>query len=73
MRLTDEEREELDNLRAFAPRWDKMCSNCKATPTVGATGMCGPCTFGEAKTVDGRWWSDEDQARYNHLRGLESR
>ena len=37
------------------PDWSTPCSVCEATPTVPLTGMCGPCTFGEADTVGGNW------------------
>ncbi len=31
------------------------CENCQSTPTVGFTGLCGPCCFGEASTAGGNW------------------
>lgn len=31
------------------------CTVCKATPTVYPTGLCGPCCFGEADTINGNW------------------
>lgn len=37
------------------PDWTKKCENCKATPIVPLTGLCGPCTFGEAETAGGNW------------------
>jgi hypothetical protein len=37
------------------PDWDHDCEVCGARPIVPATGMCGPCTFGEAETADGNW------------------
>lgn len=37
------------------PDWSIPCSNCGAVPTVPVTGLCGPCTFGEAETVGGNW------------------
>lgn len=37
------------------PDWTSECENCGATPVVSCTGLCGPCTFGEADTVDGDW------------------
>lgn len=37
------------------PDWDRGCMCCGATPIVPATGMCGPCTFGEAATIAGSW------------------
>lgn len=43
------------NEEAFARDWTRGCSNCGATPVVNATGLCGPCTFGEAATAGGNW------------------
>ena len=37
----------------FEPDWTGKCEVCGASPIVPATGMCGPCTFGEAETVNG--------------------
>lgn len=35
--------------------WNHKCGNCGQVPTVHPTGLCGPCCFGEADTVDGNW------------------
>lgn len=37
------------------PDWTGNCLICDASPIVPATGMCGPCTFGEAETAGGNW------------------
>lgn len=37
------------------PDWSKECEICGATPVVPITGMCGPCTWGEAETANGNW------------------
>jgi hypothetical protein len=37
------------------PDWTGKCEVCGDSPIVPATGMCGPCTFGEADTVGGNW------------------
>jgi hypothetical protein len=37
------------------PRWDFACDVCGATPVHPLTGLCGPCTFGEAETIGGNW------------------
>jgi hypothetical protein len=37
------------------PDWSGKCEVCGASPIVPATGMCGPCTWGDADTVDGNW------------------
>lgn len=37
------------------PRWDYKCEVCGESPVHPATGMCGPCTFGEADTAGGNW------------------
>ncbi len=62
--------DEFDNLSAFRPDWECSCSNCDAIPTVGELGLCGPCTWGEADTMNGAWWDDKDEARYEELRLL---
>lgn len=38
-----------------APDWDGKCEVCGSSPVHRMTGMCGPCTFGEADTVGGDW------------------
>lgn len=38
-----------------SPDWSGSCSNCGESPIVPATGLCGPCTFGEAATAGGNW------------------
>jgi hypothetical protein len=37
------------------PDWEHTCDNCGASPIVPATGLCGPCTFGDASTAGGNW------------------
>ena len=37
------------------PDWSGKCEVCEQSPIVPATGMCGPCTFGEASTANGNW------------------
>ena len=37
------------------PDWQTSCKVCGAVPTVPLTGLCGPCTFGEAETAGGNW------------------
>jgi len=51
---TDPTRDYCDNC-AGAQDWQKKCENCGETPTVVATGLCGPCTWGEAATAGGDW------------------
>lgn len=38
-----------------APDWGGTCENCGSSPIVPLTGLCGPCTFGEADTAGGNW------------------
>ena len=61
------EHDELENLKAFRPIWDAKCCVCGASPTVAATDLCGPCTWGEADTAGGGWWSAEDDKRLAEL------
>jgi hypothetical protein len=44
-----------DTLTDVSPDWLTPCIVCGEVPTVPVTEMCGPCTFGEAKTADGGW------------------
>lgn len=37
------------------PDWTKECIVCGQRPVHRVTGMCGPCTFGEADTINGEW------------------
>jgi hypothetical protein len=39
----------------FAADYTRDCEVCEQTPVVNATGLCGPCTFGESDTKDGNW------------------
>lgn len=48
----------LETVNALAkqkPDWTRGCENCGQKPIVPATGLCGPCTFGEADTAGGNW------------------
>ncbi len=38
-----------------SPDWEGTCEICGDSPIVPVTGMCGPCTFGEADTMNGNW------------------
>lgn len=40
---------------SHTPRWDYKCEVCGQSPVHPLTGMCGPCTFGEADTMGGNW------------------
>lgn len=37
------------------PDWDGECEVCGQSPIVPITGLCGPCTWGEADTIGGNW------------------
>lgn len=45
---------ELDE-NSTEPDWSHSCEVCGQTPIVPMTGLCGPCTFGEADTAGGNW------------------
>jgi len=49
------ERGSIKNEIDTEPVWDRNCSNCETSPVVRCTGLCGPCTFGEAETANGNW------------------
>ena len=48
--------------KQLRPSWTQKCQVCGETPIVPLTGMCGPCTFGEADTINGGWWDEDEQA-----------
>lgn len=37
------------------PDWRRSCKVCGERPILPLTGLCGPCTFGEAETAGGNW------------------
>ena len=37
------------------PDWISPCDVCGQVPVLPLTGMCGPCSFGEAETAGGNW------------------
>ena len=37
------------------PDWTSKCDVCGQSPVLPMTGMCGPCTFGDASTLNGNW------------------
>jgi len=51
----------------YAPDYESSCCNCGQSPVVTAvdendkvvhtTEMCGPCTWGEAATIDPDTWN----------------
>jgi hypothetical protein len=45
----------LKKKEGSAPDWESSCSGCGAIPIVPESGLCGPCTFGEAETIGGNW------------------
>lgn len=49
---------QLSREKELEPDWIHKCAVCGQTPIVPLTGMCGPCTFGEADTVGGNWIAD---------------
>jgi len=44
-----------DRCHETEPDWGGQCEVCGQSPIVPITGMCGPCTFGEAGTINGNW------------------
>ena len=40
--------------RLYRKVWEP-CQVCGEMPIVSGTGMCGPCTWGEAETAGGTW------------------
>ncbi len=39
----------------FEADWSQTCSACGQSPIVPVTGLCGPCTFGQADTAGGNF------------------
>ena len=52
---TDEQLDAMSEEERGRPDWGHRCQVCDATPVVPITGMCGPCSFGEAETANGNW------------------
>jgi len=52
---TETEPESMTDEEAFKADWGRECEVCGQKPVVNATGLCGPCTFGEADTAGGNW------------------
>lgn len=60
------EQENILSDNKFEPDYEKQCDNCGQVPTVRIvnaqgqevmhTEMCGPCTWGEAETIDLEKW-----------------
>lgn len=41
--------------KCAGPDWSADCEVCGARPIVKLTGLCGPCTWGDASTAGGNW------------------
>ncbi len=52
--IVDSKKEEPEDKQATR-NYEVGCENCDQKPTVGDTGLCGPCCFGEAETINGNW------------------
>lgn len=55
IRQYDEPQTDDGHTQDSRPDWSSECEVCGAKPVVPLTGMCGPCTFGEAETSGGNW------------------
>lgn len=44
----------------YQPNWKRKCQ-CGATPVVPVSGLCGPCHWGKAATINGGWWDEKKQ------------
>ena len=42
----------------YEPDYMKACENCETSPIVPVSGLCGPCHWGMAGTIDGNWWDE---------------
>lgn len=54
-KMKAKERGGIERQRLSGPDWSESCEVCGSKPVVPETGMCGPCTFGDASTVGGNW------------------
>jgi hypothetical protein len=43
--------------------YTRKCEGCGAKPVVSMTGLCGPCTFGEASCADPAEWEGEYESK----------
>ena len=53
--LDEEHGSPIVPIESSEPDWEGQCENCGQSPTHPLTGLCGPCTFGEAETAGGNW------------------
>jgi hypothetical protein len=63
--MSDDETDVVD----YEPDFESECETCGQTPTVMginatgkvvlATGLCGPCTWGEAEMLDWSKWNEK--------------
>lgn len=44
-----------DHVSEMKPDWSSSCASCSSSPVMPLTGMCGPCTTGDASTAQGEW------------------
>jgi hypothetical protein len=68
-----DEHEMRRNHERLRPDWSQCCLNCGASPIVPATGLCGPCTFGEADTSGGQWWDEDDEITSEDTHDIDDR
>jgi len=50
-----EKGKEIAQDKEVEPDWDHECEVCGQRPILPVSGMCGPCTFGDAETAGGDW------------------
>ncbi len=68
--MSDEEIEAtgpVTHIGAYRPAYRQRCENCEQSPVVKGVlngvivydgSMCGPCTWGEARTIDPSTWNE---------------
>lgn len=47
--------------------YTRECENCGQSPIVSLTGLCGPCTFGEAACLDPAEWEGDYESEGKSL------
>lgn len=53
--MSEKKKEKKIDPESTEPDWNSECEVCGMSPIVPLTGMCGPCTWGEAETIGGNW------------------
>lgn len=62
---------QIERIDSYEPDWKTPCEVCGQLPSVTAVrngkvvmhiGMCGPCAWGEKRTIDPSTWNDDGES-----------